>query len=201
MQWYKIVKTNILKLRFDHYSVWKISGFSTSETVDQRLQRYFFSEFRSSISFYLHKEFPSRHTYGGDLTENSDFPNGNSVCRVPKFSEISFHLHKDYRIKKMWRFSINKMWIFSLENIDNMWRFCIWNINTCEDFVLKTSTKREDYLLKTLTPCEEFLKKTFTEFIFFWDRRITVILCGCARLCEGAQPPQPNPSKRGVDTL
>ena len=50
MQWYKIVKTNILKLRFDHYSVWKISGFSTSETVDQRLQRYFFSEIQYSWS-------------------------------------------------------------------------------------------------------------------------------------------------------
>ena len=41
-----------------------------SQRGKQRLQRYIFSD----ISFYLHKEFPSRQTKGGDVIENVDFP-------------------------------------------------------------------------------------------------------------------------------
>ena len=59
---------------------------------------------------------------------------------VQNFTEISFYLHKDYNINKLWRFIINKMSIFSFENINNVWRFSIGNINTCEDYLLNTLT-------------------------------------------------------------
>ena len=74
IQWYKIVKTNILKLRFDHFSIWKNSGFSTSETVDQRLQRYIFFQSFVVVSHFI-------YTKGGDVIENFDFRKGKSVRR------------------------------------------------------------------------------------------------------------------------
>ena len=60
---------------------------------------------------------------------------------VQNFTEISFYLHKDYNISKLWRFFIiNKVSIFSIENINNVWRFSRGNINTCEDYLLNTLT-------------------------------------------------------------
>ena len=41
--------------------------------------------FFSDISFYLHKEFPSRQTKGGDVIENVDFPKRKQRLQGTKF--------------------------------------------------------------------------------------------------------------------
>ena len=63
-----------------------------------------------------------------------------AFAEVHFFTEISFYLQKDYNINKLWRCILNKMSIFSIENINNVWRFSRGNINTCEDYLLNTLT-------------------------------------------------------------
>ena len=49
------------------------------ETAFAEIQKF------SDISFYLHKEFPSRQTKGGDVIENVDFPERKQRYRGTQF--------------------------------------------------------------------------------------------------------------------
>ena len=108
-----------------------------SQRGKQRLQRYIFFRYLI-LSTQRISEPPDN---GGRCNRKCRFSRKETAfAGVQHFTEISFYLHKDYNISKLWRFIINKMAIFSTENMNNVWRFSIENINTCEDYLLNTLT-------------------------------------------------------------
>ena len=88
------------------------------------------SDISSSISSYLHKEFPSRQTKGGDVIENFDFPKRKKRLQRYIFLQRS---HSTYRK------------ITTLTNCEDV------SLTKCQYFLLKTLTTCEDFLEETLT--------------------------------------------------
>ena len=81
--------------------------------------------FFSDISFYLHKEFPSRQTMGGDVIENVDFPERKQRLQWYKILQRS---HSTYTK------------ITTLTNCEDL------SLTKCQSFLLKTLTTCEDFL-------------------------------------------------------
>ena len=93
--------------------------FSKGETTFAEIQ------FFSDISFYLHKEFPSRQTMGGDVIENVDFPE-----RKKRLQE--------YNILQRSHSTYTK--ITTLANCEDL------SLTNCQSFLLKTLTTCEYFL-------------------------------------------------------
>ena len=93
--------------------------FSKGETAFAEIQ------FFSDISFYLHKEFPSRQTKGGDVIENVDFPKRKQRLQGYKSLQRS---HSTYTK------------ITTLTNCEDV------SLTKCQYFLLETLTTCEDFL-------------------------------------------------------
>ena len=93
--------------------------FSRGETAFAEIQKV------SDISFYLHKEFPSRQTKGGDVIENVDFPGRKQRLQGYKILQRS---HSTYTK------------ITTLTNCEDL------SFTKCQSFLLKTLTTCEDFL-------------------------------------------------------
>ena len=96
-----------------------------SQRGKQRLQRY---NFFSDISFYLHKEFPSRQTKGGDVIENVDFPKRKQRLQGYKILQRSHSIYTK---------------ITTSTNCEDL------SLTRCQSFLLKTLTTCEDFLEET----------------------------------------------------
>ena len=93
--------------------------FSKRETTFAEIQCF------SDISFYLHKEFPSRQTKGGDVIENVDFPKRKQRLQGYKILQRS---HSNYTK------------ITTLTICEDL------SLTKCQSFLLKTLTTCEDFL-------------------------------------------------------
>ena len=81
--------------------------------------------FFSDISFYLHKEFPSRQTKGGDVIENVDFPGRKQRLQEYKILQRSQSIYTK---------------ITTSTNCEDL------SLTKCQSFLLKTLTTCEDFL-------------------------------------------------------
>ena len=93
--------------------------FSKGETTFAEIQ------FFSDISFYLHKEFPSRQTMGGDVIENVDFPERKQRLQGYKILQRSQSIYTK---------------ITTSTNCEDV------SLTKCQTFLLKTWTTCEDFL-------------------------------------------------------
>ena len=79
----------------------------------------------SDISFYLHKEFPSRQTKGGDVIENVDFPKRKQRLQGYKILQIS---HSTYT-------KITTLTICEDLSLTKCQSFLLKTLTTCEEFI------------------------------------------------------------------
>ena len=81
--------------------------------------------FFSDISFYLHKEFPSRQTKGGDVIENVDFPKRKQRLQGYKILQRS---HSTYT-------KITTLTICEDLSLTKCQSFLLKTLTTCEEFI------------------------------------------------------------------
>ena len=93
--------------------------FSKGETAFAEIQ------FFSDISFYLHKEFPSRQTKGGDVIENVDFPKRKQRLQGYKILQRS---HSTYT-------KITTLTICEDLSLTKCQSFLLKTLTTCEEFI------------------------------------------------------------------